>query len=303
MIPPVRPPSRADFRCFDRLRVRWAEVDLMQVVFNGHYLMYVDTALGAYWRALGVVYNEAMDQLGADLFVRKASLDLQGSARYDDVLDVGVRCDGVGRTSMQFTAAVFRADRLLVTADLVYVFTSRPAGRPSPVPEALRNLLLGYEAGAEPIDIRLGDGRRAALQSDAQAVRAAVFVQEQGIPAELEWDGADGQAVHAVAYNQLGMAVGTGRLLRLEPGRAKIGRMAVRAPLRGGWIGRRLLDALVEAAQARGDREVVLHAQASAAGFYLRAGFEQRGAPFEEAGLPHVAMVRSLGQGAGPAAD
>jgi GNAT superfamily N-acetyltransferase len=102
-------------------------------------------------------------------------------------------------------------------------------------------------------------------------VRAAVFVHEQGIPAGLEWNGADAQALHAVAYNRLGMAVGTGRLLGLEGGRGKMGRMAVRAPLRGGRIGRRLLDALVRAAQARGDREVVLHAQASAVAFSTSA--------------------------------
>jgi predicted GNAT family N-acyltransferase len=70
--------------------------------------------------------------------------------------------------------------------------------------------------------------------------------------------------------------------------------MAVRRTVRGASVGRAVLDALVQAARQRGDREAVLHAQASAAPFYSRAGFTERGPSFEEAGIPHVEMVRSL---------
>jgi predicted GNAT family N-acyltransferase len=132
------------------------------------------------------------------------------------------------------------------------------------------------------------------LGADAQAIRTAVFVQEQRIPKELEWDAADAAALHAVAYNRLGQAVATGRLLAYQPGVVKIGRMAVNRVLRGGHLGQQVLRALTDAAAQGGEREVVLHAQRSAEGFYRRLGFEQRGEPFEEAGIAHVEMLMRL---------
>jgi predicted GNAT family N-acyltransferase len=86
----------------------------------------------------------------------------------------------------------------------------------------------------------------------------------------------------------------TGRLLQHVPGVAKIGRMAVSRSMRGSGIGRHVLDALMKVARERGDREAVLHAQLSAAPFYSRAGFVARGTMFEEAGIPHIEMVRAL---------
>jgi predicted GNAT family N-acyltransferase len=110
----------------------------------------------------------------------------------------------------------------------------------------------------------------------------------------MEWDAADAQCVHAVACNRLGVALGTGRLLEHVPGVAKIGRMAVRRAVRGGHVGRAVLAALLDTARERGDREALLHAQTSAAAFYLRAGFVPRGPAFEEAGILHVEMVKPL---------
>jgi predicted GNAT family N-acyltransferase len=78
------------------------------------------------------------------------------------------------------------------------------------------------------------------------------------------------------------------------PGVAKVGRMAVAQAMRGSGIGREVLEALMKSARERGDREVLLHAQTSAAPFYARAGFVPRGAAFEEAGIPHIEMVRAL---------
>jgi predicted GNAT family N-acyltransferase len=70
--------------------------------------------------------------------------------------------------------------------------------------------------------------------------------------------------------------------------------MAVMQTMRGSHVGRTLLETLMKTARARGDHEVVLHAQISAAPFYTRAGFSARGTVFEEAGIPHIEMVRSL---------
>lgn len=284
--------KRSEFRFFERLRVRWAEIDQQKIVFNGHYLMYFDTAITGYWRALALPYEKTLAYLNGDLFVRKATVDYEGSGRLDDLLDVGIRCGRIGTSSMAFTAAVFRNDELLVSGELVYVFADPATQRSKPVPQELRDVLQAFEAGKPMVDVRVGSWQE--LGPDAQAIRTAVFVEEQKIPAEMEWDEADAACVHAVAVNRLGMPLATGRLLEHVPGVAKIGRMAVVQTMRGSRVGRSVLEALMKAARARGDREVVLHAQLSAAPFYARAGFSERGEVFEEAGIPHVEMVRSL---------
>lgn len=285
--------NRSDFRYAERMRVRWVEVDLQKIVFNGHYLMYFDTAVAGWWRALALPYESSVQALGGDFFVRKATVEYEGPARYDDLLDVGIRCERVGNTSMLLRAAVFREGRRLVTGELVYVWADPATHTPQPVPAALRELFMAFEAGEPVLDLRTGGWD--ALGAEAQAIRRSVFIEEQGIPADLELDDADATAVHAVACNRLGRAVATGRLLAHAPGVAKIGRMAVIRPLRGGGAGAAVLQALVDAARARGDREVILHAQASAVGFYLKRGFRPQGDPFEEAGIPHQAMGISLG--------
>jgi YbgC/YbaW family acyl-CoA thioester hydrolase len=284
--------KRSEFRFLERLRVRWAEIDAQKIVFNGHYLMYIDTAVAGYWRALALPYAQSMERLGGDLYVRKATLEYEASAVYDDVLDVGIRCARVGNASILFAAAVFRREQLLVGGELVYVFADPATQRSQPVPAALRELLQRYEAGASMIEVRTGGWDR--LGADALPLRQAVFVDEQHVPPELESDGRDAEAVHAVAYNRLGLALGTGRLLERAPGVAQIGRMAVLPGLRGSGAGRLVLDALLAEAGLRGWREVVLHAQTSALNFYRRAGFVESGPVYEEAGIEHVDMARSL---------
>lgn len=283
---------RRDFRLFHRLRVRWAEVDMQKIVFNAHYLMYFDTAITDYWRALAMPYEDGMASLGGDLYVVKATVEFHASARMDDQLEVALRCARVGNSSLTFHGAIFRGDEHLISGELVYVFADPATQTSKPVPPALRGLLDAYEAGEDVLELQVG--RWDQLGEGAAAVRRAVFVHEQGIPLELEMDSADATAVHAVARNRLGQVVGTGRLLQAAPGVGKIGRMAVLRVLRGSSVGRRLLLALMEAARARGDHEVVLHAQRSAVGFYERLGFDARGEPFQEAGIEHREMVKRL---------
>jgi len=254
--------------------------------------MYVDTAVTGYWRALALPYVQTLEYLGGDLFVRKATLEYEGSARVDDVLDVGVRCARVGNSSLVFSAGVFRQDQLLVSGEIVYVFADPATQTSKPVPQELREVLQAFEAGKPMVDVRVGPWSE--LGRDAQAIRTSVFVEEQRIPAEMEWDEADAACVHAVAYNRFGVPLATGRLLEHVPGVAKIGRMAVVQTMRGSRVGRSVLDALMKAARANGDHEAVLHAQMSAAPFYARAGFSERGPVFDEAGIPHVEMVRTL---------
>jgi YbgC/YbaW family acyl-CoA thioester hydrolase len=285
-------PARSDFRFFERLRVRWAEVDMQSIVFNAHYLMYFDTAVAGYWRALAMPYHDTMVYLGGDLYARKATVEYAASARYDDQIEVGVRTQRVGNSSMVLGCAVYRGEQLLVSGELVYVFADPKTMTSKPIPQELRDLLQAYEAGKSMVDVRVG--RWSELGEAARKIRAQVFVEEQHIPAEMEWDGADDGCVHALACNRFGTPLATGRMLEHVPGVAKIGRMAVLAPMRGGHIGRAVLDALLQHARERGDREALLHAQLGAAPFYSRAGFVARGPVFEEAGIPHVEMVRPL---------
>ncbi|MDB5930555.1 MAG: 4-hydroxybenzoyl-CoA thioesterase [Polaromonas sp.] len=285
--------DRHDFRLVHRLRVRWAEVDMQKIVFNAHYLMYFDTAITDYWRALALPYEESMQQLGGELYVKKASLEYHGSARFDDQLEVALRCSRIGNSSMVFSGAIFRGEALLVTCELVYVFADPVSQTSRPVPQALRSLVERFEAGGPVVDVRVGGW--AELGGSSAKVRTAVFVEEQGIAPGRVADDMDGSALHAVAFNALGQAVGTGRLLGpTAASTAKIGRMAVHHALRGAHVGQGILQALVNAARQQGCAEVMLHAQRSAEGFYLRQGFATRGEHFEEAGIAHIEMMRML---------
>ncbi|WP_374351836.1 YbgC/FadM family acyl-CoA thioesterase [Limnohabitans sp.] len=284
--------KRQDFRFAHRLRVRWVEVDMQQIVFNGHYLMYFDTAVTDYWRRLAMPYAATMAQLGGDMYVKRASVEYHASAEMDDFLDVCMRCDRIGNSSMTFAGAIFRGDELLITGELVYVYADPVAKKSQPVPAALRDMLEAFERGEDMVQLHLGNWHD--LQKLASPLRTEVFVDEQKVPAEMEWDEDDKTALHCVAVNRMGMPLATGRLLQHAPGVARIGRMAVKKPMRGSDLGRRVLHALMDAARARGDRQVLLHAQCSAEGFYQRAGFAPHGAVFEEAGIAHIEMVRDL---------
>jgi predicted GNAT family N-acyltransferase len=230
--------------------------------------------------------------LGGEFRVRKVSLACHTEAKPDDRTDVGVRVAHVGDSSLLLACGVFRGDTVLVSAALEHDFIDLAAQTSRPVPPAFREVVAAFQAGEAMTQVQVGDW--ATLGDQAGAIRKTVFVEEQGIPADLEWDAADATCVHALARNRLGQALATGRLLAYEPGTSKIGRMAVLPSLRGSGVGRQVLEALMAAAKARGDRSVLLHAQASAAPFYLRAGYQAEGEPFDEAGIAHLAMRKVL---------
>jgi predicted GNAT family N-acyltransferase len=124
-------------------------------------------------------------------------------------------------------------------------------------------------------------------------LRTRVFVEEQGVPPEVERDALDATAVHAVARDERGRVVATGRLL-VRGGRAVVGRMAVDAAARGRGHGAAVLAELHRQAERLGLSEVELHAQVTARGFYERAGYTAVGDVFEEAGIAHVTMRRPV---------
>lgn len=123
----------------------------------------------------------------------------------------------------------------------------------------------------------------------AAPIRFAVFVQEQGVPVEIELDELDPTCLHALAFQGQG-AVATGRLLP----DGHIGRMAVLKEWRGRGVGGAILEKLVAAAAGRGLRTVRLSAQVHALQFYRAHGFRAEGEVYEEAGIPHLDMRREL---------
>ena len=303
-------PTRQDFRLLHRLRVRWAEVDMQNIVFNAHYLMYMDVAITEYWRDSAMPFAQSFGLLGGDMVVRKASVDFIQSARMDDVLDIGMRFVQAGRSSMLFQGAVFRGHELLATGELTYVYTTpdHHAKTSQPVPQALRDALAAYEAGEPMTQLHLLPW--SACQAQAMPLRHAVFAQEKGIPPELMGDEADATAVHVLVTNHLGLALATGRMvlpdgLHAPAGSAapsadgagrtgQVGRMAVLHAQRSQGLGARMLHALLQQARELGLDDVVLHAQLGAVDFYARHGFERQGEVFEAAGLPHQTMVLNL---------
>jgi predicted GNAT family N-acyltransferase len=123
-----------------------------------------------------------------------------------------------------------------------------------------------------------------------KSIRHDVFVIEQSVPADLEWDGIDGNCRHAIAEEDSGASIGCGRLLP----DGHIGRMAVRRQWRGQGVGAALLERLIALARELGYPRVVLNAQTHACPFYARFGFVACGSEFNEAGIPHQAMEREL---------
>ena len=137
--------ERGDFTFAHTLRVRWAEVDRQDVVFNGHYFLYFDVAIAEYWRAIGFDYPQDIVKLGTDIYAVKATAEYHGSATYDEVLDIGCRVARIGRSSMQFVLAIWRGAEHITSGELVYVNADPQTRKSAPWPEALRAAVLGYE--------------------------------------------------------------------------------------------------------------------------------------------------------------
>ena len=123
---------------------------MQRVVFNAHYLTYIDTTIAEYWREIGLAYPEGyVDRYGTDLYLRNAAVDYLAPARYDDQLSVLCRVANLGRTSMTMRFEIWRDEPAhpspLVTADLVYVNVVVPSMKPGPLPDDLRARVRQYE--------------------------------------------------------------------------------------------------------------------------------------------------------------
>jgi acyl-CoA thioester hydrolase len=138
-------PSRDAFRFFHPLRVRWAEVDPQSIVFNGHYLTYADVAITEYFRALGIAYPADLSRDGGDFFAIKTVLEYLAPARFDDLLEIGVRVGRLGRSSLSFNLGIWRGGDALTAGEVVYVHADSASRSSRPLPQWLRDKVRGYE--------------------------------------------------------------------------------------------------------------------------------------------------------------
>ncbi|MFZ2161202.1 MAG: GNAT family N-acetyltransferase [Sideroxyarcus sp.] len=123
-----------------------------------------------------------------------------------------------------------------------------------------------------------------------RAIREAVFIREQNVPAELEWDDMDGGSRHALVLSTNGDAIGCGRILP----NGHIGRMAVLPQWRRQKVGTAIMEALLNEARSRGYKQVDIDAQTFAIPFYHKFGFVEHGKEFMDAGMPHKKMKLKL---------
>ena len=132
-------------------------------------------------------------------------------------------------------------------------------------------------------------------QSAVSSIRETVFIHEQHVPIELEWDQFDEDCLHLLALDDDGRPIGTARLLQ----DGHIGRMAVLKEWRGRGVGTALLKYLLREAERRLLVVAIINSQSYAIGFYARFGFKLEGREFIDAGIPHVRMVLNLCKQAG----
>ena len=144
---------KADFAFFHALRVRWSEVDMQKVVFNGHYFNYFDVAVYESWRAMvnaglkthGPALQEQFETWIHNIYVVKATAEYHGPAHWDDELEVGVRVAKLGRSSMRTVLEIYRGEEHLISGELVYVYKDPVANASAPLPEKFKALVGAFE--------------------------------------------------------------------------------------------------------------------------------------------------------------
>ena len=144
---------KSEFAFFHRLRVRWSEVDMQKVVFNGNYFNYFDVAVFESWRAMvgqgmraqGARLQEQFESWIHNIYVVKASAEYHGPAHWDDELDIGVRATRLGRSSMRTVVEIYRGDEHLISGELIYVYKDPATNAPVPLPDEFRKLIVEFE--------------------------------------------------------------------------------------------------------------------------------------------------------------
>jgi len=121
---------------------------MQAIVFNGHYLNFFDVAFTEYWRETRLPDVVAQAEAGLEMFARKATIEYHAPARFDDLLDIGVRCADIGRSSMRFLLEIFRGDELLVSGEMTYVYADSRVRESRPVPDEWRERLFSIETAS-----------------------------------------------------------------------------------------------------------------------------------------------------------
>lgn len=149
--------AKSDFSFIHTLRVRWAEVDLQGIVFNGNYLTYFDVAITEYWRAAGLLKEIIEPKDHIEMFARKSMVEYHAPTHFDDVLDIGVRCAEMGNTSMRFVIEIFKhldgQDQLVISGELIYVTANSQLRKSVPIPAHWRAKMQAIET-ATPVQTR-----------------------------------------------------------------------------------------------------------------------------------------------------
>ena len=144
---------KSDFTFLHTLRVRWSEVDMQKVVFNGNYFNYFDVAVFESWRAMvaagtivqGPALKAGFDAWIHNIYVVKAGADYLAPAHWDDLLDIGVRVARLGRSSMRTVLEIYRGEQHLISGELIYVYKDPVANASAPLPDGFRQMVTGFE--------------------------------------------------------------------------------------------------------------------------------------------------------------
>mgnify|MGYP006278273875 FL=1 len=137
--------AKQEFSFTHSLRVRWAEVDLQGIVFNGNYLTYFDVAVTEYWRDAGLIEDVIHPVDHVEMFARKSTIEYHAPARFDDVLEIGVRCAEFGRTSMRLVIEIYKDDEFLISGELIYVSANSQLRKSVPLPEDWKHKIIAME--------------------------------------------------------------------------------------------------------------------------------------------------------------
>lgn len=144
--------SRINFSVITPLRVRYHEADMQNIVFNANYLVYADIASTDYFRALNEHIGKNIGQTmgmfeehGGEIMARHADVDFRGPAKFDDILDLAVRTSRIGKSSFTLQTAMFKGADIINVVHVTYVYFDIKAQQSAPLPQAIRDIILGFE--------------------------------------------------------------------------------------------------------------------------------------------------------------
>jgi acyl-CoA thioester hydrolase len=142
--------DREDFKEWCPLGIRYADIDMQQVVYNSHYLVYYDEAIMMYLKNCGYGYTDEAEATGKDFQLVQVNVTYRQPLRYTDELWIGVRIARLGSSSITWSLAIFRNDEAepASTGEIVWVYVEMAKGKSTPIPEALRSRLLNPAASA-----------------------------------------------------------------------------------------------------------------------------------------------------------